>query len=178
MNAKDYLDWLLGGAKPTDVSSDFQWAVVQATDTLVWCLREGDAWRRTDLEPGSGMRPLKADRIFEARFFGPDAQLLLWRTNGEEWNQFQLATEPDPAKSTEQTWFYAHEIERQEAEREKRRWTAPDACGPFLSHTDRAGRVSVVPRGRGVRVTQHLEEDLETGLVRIATTRFVEIVEK
>ncbi len=163
MNAKDYLDWLLGGAKPTDASNDFQWAVVQATDTLVWCLREGDAWRRTDLEPGSGVRSLKADRIFEARFFGPSEQLLLWRDDGGEWFH-SLLTSASGEWHKDKLTFVGN----------------PQTLGEsgFDCRTDLAGRVSVVPQGEFLKIAQLLEEDPETGLVRIAATRFVEIVEK
>ncbi|WP_395095192.1 CRISPR-associated protein Csx19 [Armatimonas sp.] len=179
MNAAAYLDWLLGGPKPEGASDSLVWAVLQATDTLVWAIREGDTWQRADQVPNSevrdyGVRVPHAERVFEARLFGPEVQLLLWRNEEGELNHATLKADEGDLK---RTLLFTHEVDRREAKENNRSWTPPEPCSArFLWYSDRAGRVTVVPKGYGLEIAQHLEEDPETGLVRIVATRFVKIV--
>ena len=162
MNTKDYLSWLLGGPKPAEASTELKWAVLQATDTLVWAVRDGDTWHRTDQVQGSGVRALQADRVFEARLFGPEEQLLLWREGeGELRHSLLRATEGEWVEKTLNFVGAPH----------------PLRDSAFTLRSDEAGRVTVVPHGKGVLTAHLLEEDPDTGLVRIVATRFVKILD-
>jgi hypothetical protein len=172
--AKRLVAWVLDRKGDCPLASfSPQWAVLQCDGTLVWGIRHSSDWRWAH-EVDKGIRyPPSLGTLREARIFGRDAEALVWRAGGRLAGRL-LAD--DPAVSEE-----LKPIERKlvfEGDEEDEGTLAHG----FIKHVTGGGRIVVAP-GRKL-VTREYLADVEdpyvadandTGLLRIAATRFVEV---
>lgn len=174
------LNWLLSDASfPVDILpnvcwQELRWAVLQATDALVWGVFEDDAWRwATEQADPDSTAPCR-DTLLEVRVFGPEAELLIWRTEDAFAGRI-LGEDEAPAGLAP-------------LERRARFLPVPDPSGRLIGSIRRThdpafvrresgdGRTTVTPTGMGIHLRHYVEQDVETGVLRIAATRFVAVL--
>lgn len=167
------MEWVLGEEEACPVANlDPKWAVLQCFDGFVWCVWQDDIWLRADQAPNSFVRRPSIETLMEARLFGPTGEALIWRVHDRLQGRVlrTLSTgkhDPDPLVRLRSPLprfvpFMAG------SERE-----FTDA--PFVRRQSGSGNVVVTPKGRGLKVLEHLEEDSETGILRIAATQFIDV---
>lgn len=160
--------WLLnGGVAPQSASPSWRYAFVECYDTLAWGVLGSEGWRFSSDACRDVRRP-RLDTMLEARIFDPKSEALMWR-NGERIVGRILS-----------------EVEVKDADLEPATRCLRFACrddGPtelgdadFVEYRTTSGRSVIAPRGSGLRVCDHFLQDAVTGLVRVAATRFVEVI--
>jgi hypothetical protein len=160
--------WLLdAGPAPAGVDASWQCALVQCTDTLVWGVLRAGHWRFSSDADRELRRP-RLDRLLEARVFGRGSEALLWRTEGRLSGRLLAdgaGQEPAVQPRDRRFWFDCED-------------RGPTDLGDpdFVAYRTPAGRRVVGPCGSGILVRDHFVESVETGLVRLAATRFVEVL--
>lgn len=165
---------------PAHLPPGLRWAVLQATDTLVWAVwvpapggtggRFHWATERAEAGPVQARAP-RFETLVEVRAFGREAELLLWM--GESGlqgrtlrNADAMAPEPESVPLVRRAYFLPT---KQDASGQVEETSDP----LFLRRTTGAGHITVTPRGAGVEMLDYLEECETTGCLRVAVTRFV-----
>jgi hypothetical protein len=150
-----------------------EWAVLQCVDSLVWCVRDGDAWIWACQEDPAVRAP-RAEMLMEARLFGPSGEVMLWPAGDGSFAGRWLKAppscngDPDLSSGTPDLRPLKELAPFEEAE-----VTSLDEH--FEHRRVNNGRITVTPKGIGVEAIQHLQEDA-CGIVRVAITQFLGIV--
>lgn len=182
-DADAFVSWLLEN-KPCPGGTDaaaYKYAVCQCFDTFVWGMRIGETWvwaDKTTVDEKDLRSPL-VRTLLEARVFGPTEETLVWRdekpgsaafhgrvvknANGGAYLQRRAAFQPACDNDAPPTGV----VERGSV----RATQHPDFVRRELGN----GRITVTPKGSGVLVYEYLQEQKDTGAVRIFLTRFVDI---
>ncbi|BDI31525.1 hypothetical protein CCAX7_35760 [Capsulimonas corticalis] len=161
------LRWLLekGADAPIGFSSPTVWAVVQCGDTLAWGQYGQAQWRWTS-ELDSEVRAPAIANLFEARVFSREREALIWRRDD---GKFAGRTVTDATISDallapiDEEWLFEGKVSGSQGDL-------------FVSRKLLGGNVSVTPQGRGVCIRHYVEADLNTGLLHIALSRFLELL--
>lgn len=141
-------------------------AVLQCHDGLIWAVRDDvRRWVFASEADPDHVRPPRLVALQEIRLFGPDAEALVWRTDSGFAGRF-LKDTPEAADAQ------VAPLERFARFEGRAERTAHPA---FVRRRSGSGRVTVTPLGGGVRVKEYLEQCPQTGVLRIAATRFVEV---
>lgn len=159
----------LAAELPDGLSGDsLHYAVLQCTDTFVWGVPDGAGWLwSNDADPA--LRPPRLETLLEARLFGPDAEILAWRDASTS-REFAARLAVD-AEVPEDVVLAPLDREAAFA------GTPKDLPGtPFRRWTTGGGKVTVAPAGSRLRVREYLGACPDTGVLRIAMTRFLEVI--
>lgn len=164
--SKELVAWLLDGQGECPLP-DFspQWAVLQCSDALVWGVWRDGRWVWASEADPVGIRKPTAATLLEARIFGPEAEALVWRSGGG-WAGRRLADDPAVAAALKPI-CRSLRFDGDESDKS----TLPHG---FVAHVTTGGRVVVAP-GRELKTREYLADVDNTGLLRIAATRFVEV---
>ena len=175
----DYIDWLLDNAeRPLASNVSLKYAVLQCTNTCVWGILHDSVWAlSSDIENAGINAPTKL-RLLEARIFGADADVLIWKTADGFTGRVlqQSASAPNEVQKP---------LERHAAFQPSRDKKAPDGTANpnylvtpqrfgFARRELPGGRTTITPQGTHVIVLEYLSETAD-GVLRIAATRFVEV---
>ncbi|GEM_PF-3518159 len=186
----EVLAWLWGGAKPTSetVPDTFDYGVLQCTDSFVWGICTDGVWRwSSSVEPHTPQSPgviaPQTHTLLEARLFGTEAELLLWRSGNFADETFcgrilrDASADETVAPLTAWTAFSPPTDQPKHPRKEKQRLAAyvETLADGFVRRTQTNGCITVTPAGSYIRLKHYLEEDTTTGVLRIAATRFVSI---
>lgn len=199
-NAAPLVGWLLENASLTDglkkeiEERNFQWAVLQCTDSLVWGVYEQGKWVWAS-SVVSEVREPKMTTLLEARFFGSEAEVLVWRSgddpcfvgriledSSEEINTLNAEQRPfcqyAEFQPPEDRWIPPSEYEKPAEERmkpEESPYRLHATSSPlFIDRQMPDGRITVTPLGKGLILKEYLSEN-EYGGLRISATRFMEV---
>jgi hypothetical protein len=161
-----------GGNLPEEVSGyNLCFAVLQCTDTFVWGIPasgENEIGWVWSSDADSALRPPCLENLLEARVFGPDAEVLVWRGDSGSMDFVgRLATDGDISEDK-----LLAPLDRMAA------FTGHCHTIPGLAFqrwTTDGGKVTVTPLGSHLRIREYLCTCDNTGVVRIAMTRFLEI---
>jgi hypothetical protein len=139
-----------------------KWAVIQCTDTLVWCIHDSDGWKlASDIDPD--IRPPKVETFMEARIFDENEEALIWQdANG--FHGRRLKSKDRAEEVTPLDRISAFDENNDTTTREQL------SCG-FIKRRNPGGRILVTPPGEALCIKEYLEED-DCGILRIAVTRF------
>jgi hypothetical protein len=165
--ASEFVQWLTGGAAP-DARQEYQYAVVQSTDRFTWGKLQSESWSW-----GEKLAPEKTT-ILEARIFGEKTEALIWRQG----NEFRGRILQDGAVPVE------HDIQplKRDAYRifldnSPKPYKIPkgiDCADGFIVRVSSGGNITVTPdAGNVIDVCHYVSECPDTGVLRIAATRFV-----
>jgi hypothetical protein len=177
--------WLLGEmAEPPLSGLQPQWAVLQCVLSLVWAAFEEGTWHLASSYDPAVQKPTR-ENLREARVFGEEGEVLLWRIHsgfrgrvlrdgpviGEDALRWPLCRkalfQPYKCHPKEEDAFGNTNPNTE-------KMVKPIDGTPFVTRTLSNGRVTVTPTGEYVRLKEYLSED--GGILRIAVTRFVEVV--
>lgn len=171
-SCEHWLAWLQGaGDRPDD--KEFHGALAHLDDGLAWARYDTGAgrWRQgheafPELAPMIAAEPLR-----ELRLFGPTGEVLIWRGPADLCGR--LLTDADPGWALDESRILRGER------------VLADPVQGFTPIADRSGSRQVVPlvierrdlQARRIRlkVRQYFERDRETGALRIAAARLVEL---
>jgi hypothetical protein len=166
--AETWAAWAFGTAAAPDAVDDLTVAVAQCADTLAWGVREAGGWLwASDPVVDAGVRPPTRGALLELRLFGTDREILLWceRPGAERLHGRVLSdapeAHPDLAPIDRHMGF-------------DQRSATPETIGDsrFVLRRSGSGRIVVTPPGKVLVVRNYVEELPETGLLRIAASRF------
>jgi hypothetical protein len=155
-----------------------RYAILQCHDTLVWGYpqRDGerdDAWRWSSDADGS-LRPPKPDSVIEARIFGENAELLVWRSGTEYIGRYLADSDKDVLSDLSPDLLpMAGELLFDEVPTKSYDIDA----GHFVCRSDGGGRTTITPPGSSIKIKSYVSENQETGGIRITATRFVSLAE-
>lgn len=186
-----YVAWLLcePDAVVPDSASGLKWALAHCDDGVTWGRRTGPdspGWCFGSQFFLEACPAIRRERLQELRIFGKDAEVLIWRAGVGLRGRVLRESDPrvdrnDPSNplrpSDECRIIRGDPPDRDE--------THIISKSGFSQITDRAGAEQVIPievsaqqlRKRSVRlcVTHYYEHDDESGSVRIAATRLVNL---
>lgn len=159
------LQWLLD-EKLSESSTAHYFGVLQCSDAFVWGLWDNNSWKWAyEAAPNQIRKPCRAT-LMEARIFSDDEEILLWRTGNFDDEKFCGRTvkdledcEPDYKPIEQRAKFVG----------------TGTRVGDFVVRVQSGGAVTVTPPGNEIIMKQYLQEDEDTGALRIALTRFVNI---
>lgn len=162
------VNWLLEN-RPQPLRGEYKYAVLQCTDSLVWGVYFDRRWLRAD-RVDADIRPPRISSLLEARIFGCDHEILIWRTGDFNSIAFAGRVLADAKRLPEP-------LDRPML-RESRFLGAPMKLSRhFVKRRTQSGQIVVTPIGRSVLIKEYLAVCPETGVLRIAATRFVEILD-
>jgi hypothetical protein len=166
------LAWLFdsnAGAPFADAeAARFEYALLQCADTLVWGVYEAGNWTWADEQPDSEVRQRRWEALQEARIFGPTMDILIWSAGGGFRGRLLTGAANSPGRESLRrfaAWDQADDPD----------WAEGTVGDAFCWRRTTGGRVTVTPRGTGVELLDYLSEDEETGVLRVAATRFVTV---
>lgn len=166
-NTDDVLSWLLEGGVYTAGDEQY-YAVLQCCDSLVWGLCKDGGWMWAS-EVFPAVRAPRRVTLMEARIFCTQQEILLWRTGEFDDELFTgriLKDSSNCAQGCEPIETRVHF------------WEEEERKGDFVKRTQPGGAYIITPPGRQIRLKHYLQEDSASGSLRIAVTRFVEIVKE
>ncbi len=179
LEASEAVDWLLAASpRPQSVPEELQWAVVQAADAFVWGVRTDEAWRWATQHADREARPLRREALLEVRAFFSGAELLLWRTGAAFAGRILCdvsgeapggSPSPTALSPLDRRCFFLP-VPNEDGALSGRVLTTPDPG--FLRREEGNGRTTVTPLGTGILFRNYLEQCQETGMLRVAATRF------
>ena len=165
------------GAEAPQIDPDLRWLLAYCHDGVVWGRREGDSWQLAcEAFPEVSPRPQRRN-LLEARLFGPQAEILLWQAEGA-FHARRMATQSGPE---------GHPLApKQETYLVRGDRVLAAARNGFTLVGDASGSRQAVPlrcgdddlrQGQGLRleVCHYLEQDPESGVVRVAASRLVDL---
>lgn len=180
LEASEAVDWLLAvSPRPQPVPEGLLWAVAQAADAFVWGVRTDEAWRWASQDADREARPLRRKTLLEVRAFFSDAELLLWRTGAAFAGRILCDAGGDEATDGSPSHAALSPLDRrccflpvpnEDGVPTGRVSKTPDP--EFLRREEGNGRITVTPLGTGILFRNYLEQCQETGMLRVAATRF------
>ena len=184
------LAWLWGETTtaPESLAYPFAYAVLQCTDSLVWGIFADGRWHwSSSVEPQTAQKPgaiaPTTRTLLEARLFGKDAELLLWRTadfDAETFHGRILSdgkwTEGVKPLDVEMSFSPAEDQPKHPRTKKIIKGATVKPLGEgFVRRTQTNGCITVTPKNSWVQLRHYLAEDSTTGVLRIAATRFVSL---
>lgn len=160
-----------------------RWGIVQCTDTFVWGIRKGEKWRwgwQTEAggENEPAVRAASMRMLLEARLFSPEEDILIWRDGAFGDTRFRGRILSGEAAIKDELYFTGRVPRTPEQARKE--WKRQDKIvrldDDFCWRMEPGGNITVTPHGEGVVVQHYLAQHRQTGAVRIAGTRFVDII--
>jgi hypothetical protein len=180
------VQWLLGKTPSCPVPGFApEWTVLQCCDTFVWGLRAGEQWVWAS-EAEHAIRAPGVETLLEARIFGPEVEALVCRV-GNEWKgrllrdadggeeEAELKPLDRSAPFLPSIHHEADEVAPGRKQPNRAKKVEPLGATGFVRRTLPDGRVTVTPAGKAVLLRDYLAEADDTGIVRIAATRFVKV---
>ncbi len=181
---QQFLHWLLNnGSPPQDTLSQLElgWALAHCDDGVTWGRWDSRAnrWQLGCAFDAELSPSIILDRLQELRLFGPGGEVLLWRCEaglqGRLLRDAPAAGSADPENSPLRPW---------DQERIVRGNGVKQSYGNFTHVADRGGAEQLLPLavtkeqltgGKLRLVVRHYFQQDETGAVRIAASRLVEL---
>jgi CRISPR-associated protein (TIGR03984 family) len=192
------LDWLEASASPGKsleaMGTGPHWVLAHCDDGVTWGLVDEGRVRWAE-GAWAGPRPTRAN-VQQVRVFGPEAEFLVWRVEGEGTFQARRLADGEPSKDwcrpKEERFLIAatrmaddvatgHADFSAVDERDGRRQVLPPVCDP-LDDRPRGLRGLTADDfekgayGVGLELHHYLDEDDGTGCVRVAASRLVRLV--
>jgi hypothetical protein len=161
----------------------YRYAVCQCFDTFVWGQRIQGVWEwASDPTVGAGVRPPDKRTLIEARVFGPTEETLVWRDSAAGSADFHGRVVKD-SEGMVYLKRYASFQPAQDDQNPQNDYTEASRISntkhkAFVQRRLGNGRITVTPEGTGVLIYEYLQEQTETGAVRIFLTRFVDILKE
>jgi len=160
---------LLTASLPKGVPGEsFRYAVLQCTDTFVWGISGAAGWLWSS-DADTELRHPRLETLLEARIFGPEAEILAWRSSPASATFAGRLAVDDNAPA--EAWLAP--LDREAAFVGSK---TPLSNTHFGCWTTGGGKVTIAPCGSRVRVREYLSVCPETGVLRIAMTRFLEVI--
>lgn len=174
------LAWLLGEeSQPPELPGGLKWALAHCDDGVTWGrwdAAEGRWLLASGVKPDVSPRPARG-RLQQLRLFGPEAEVFIWR-DGEELlgrvlKDADALPAEDPLRPSKENRILLgdHVLE-----------SLPNG---FTHVGDRAGQHQVLPLAVGdeqlqtrrarLSVRHYWQQDPESGAVRVAATRLVDV---
>lgn len=169
------VNWLLtpGSTRPSGLPDGVYHAALQCSDSLVWGIGDDNGWQwASDAYREKSVRPIRSPRrenLLEARVFRDELEILLWRDEPFTPAQFRGRIARDSVSAGHKRLERFYQFHK--ADEYKRRELSPD----FVEWSEGGGNTTVMPQGAGINVRAYLQPDADTGLLRVALTRFVSI---
>lgn len=175
--ARRIFDALTTSELATSLGFEPKWGLAHLDDGVSWGRFDGDGGRMiwggevfSEISP-----PVRAERLQELRLFSTEAELLLWRAGQEL--RGRIVTRDD----THLPWEDGASRPDIQEHRLLRGDEVVDELQGFTHMRDRRGAEHVIPckwsQSLSLFVTHHLERDPDTGAVRVALTRLVDLRE-
>jgi hypothetical protein len=166
-----YIAWMLTPSSPlpSGLPQRKYHAVLQCSDSLVWGIGDENGWQWAS-DADKAIRAPCCKNLLEARIFREDMEILIWRDEPFSSAQFRGRIAQESACSDEYRpleRFYCF------AGKEKSASSLPST---FVKREEPGGNTTVTPEGAGVSIRAYLQPDADTGLLRVALTRFVSIL--
>lgn len=158
-----WLDWLLNkGHVAPENSTGVKWAVAQWDRAFAWAVLTGEQWTWGEGEP------LDCGALIEMRVFGPEIEVLIWRT---ETTMCGRALENGPFGHLDTTPLISprYNIQLDRVPNPPPRDVRP--ADGFVVRSSSGGNITVTPPGKEIIVCHYLSECPSTGVLRIALTR-------
>jgi hypothetical protein len=186
------VEWLLAARpRPSMIPEGLCWAVAQAVDTFVWGICTTEAWHWATHDADHEVRPASPKTLLEVRAFSADAEMLIWRNE----NGFAGRILRDVVQNQEDAVINSEVSSSAKAaklpiDRLSYFLPVPDEDGQltgrvsstadprFLRREEGNGRTTVTPGVAGISFRKYLEQCQETGMLRIAATRFHSVFDK
>ncbi|MEW6754542.1 MAG: hypothetical protein AB1505_26700 [Candidatus Latescibacterota bacterium] len=178
-------DWVLRRRQECPLpDGGAMWAVLQCTDSLVWAIRATDRWLLAS-DYCTALRAPARETLVEARVFGPEAEVLVWR-DGDEWLGRVLEDAPvheEALTAMDRQLVFEPPVNAAKEEGPPGQWRPNPAniCRPleqgFVWRELPNGRRTVTPAGEGVLVRDYLADADHTGILRVAASRFVQVLD-
>lgn len=167
-----FIAWVNGsGGRPVELEFSPRWAFALCHDGVTWGRLDGDDWSMADARFDDLCPPVTEDNLRELRVFGPDGEVLIWRSGTGFKGRF-LQDAPGPAEP-----YVRPMVERQILLGRPRK-----ERGSFTRVASVSGREQVLPltvSGNTSRppfrlvVKHYLTREDETGVVKVAVSRLV-----
>jgi CRISPR-associated protein (TIGR03984 family) len=178
-----YIAWLRGEAVdgPLPEAAELEWALAHCDDGVTWGRydREAKGWQLGHQHVPSVSPAIRRSTIQEVRIFGPCCELLIWRSDGSFRGRVLRDSgvplvEPDPLRPGDESRIVRGTQVRKIYARQ------------FTHVTDGTGAEQVLPievsdaQLRFVRlgIRNYFQQDPDSGAVRIAATRLVNLAVK
>jgi CRISPR-associated protein (TIGR03984 family) len=177
-----HLAWLLGGREPPGEVTGLVWALGHFDDGVTWGRRAQDrVWRLGQQVAPDVSPPVRPQTLQELRLFGHTAEVFIWRT--DEGLRGRVLRENDSAVDHNDE---TNPLRPSDESRIIRGTRIIAQCEQSFTHIgDGAGAEQILPRAvtneqlQGAQVVltvrHYWEQDRQTGAVRIAVTRLVEL---
>lgn len=176
------LAWARGdGSPPGEIQGDeLRWLLAWSDGGVTWGRRAGVGWRLSSAPFPEASPPIEEPALQELRLFGPEAEIRLWRADGGFQGR-RIADAPGedlqpPVTPRNESWLLVGD--RLAAVRDG-----------FALVNGRAGRRQALPlpletdENQAERtlpwrleIRHHFEQSPETGAVRVALTRLLDVV--
>ena len=185
--AENAVAWLLmTSSRPSAIPEGLCWAVAQAADTFVWGVLVGEIWKWATQDADRDVRPPQANTLMEVRAFSPESELLLWRTEASFAGRILRDAIPcNEAGQNLSPQFAFTPLDRRsyflpirDEDGTVMGKISATADPDFLMRQEGNGRTTVTPIGSGVLLRNYLERCQDTGMLRIAATRFFSIFQE
>ena len=180
------LAWLFATEAETvskERAAKYDYAMLQCTDSFVWGVCKAGVWQWGSEPVDPDVRAPSRQTLLEARVFGKDGELLLWRNGDFDANTFagRLLTDTTANAETPTLTTYLEFAPARKHQRDRR--TGKPTRGmmverlndEFMRRELPNGCITVTPHGERVELRHYLGENPQTGVLRIAATRFVAI---
>lgn len=193
VNADLWIEWLLNDSAQTsqDIFTGLYWAILQCTDSLVWGLYDGQRWVWSS-DADRNIHSPERYTLLEGRVFGLEREVLIWRKEPLFREQFQgriLCDDSNAALLSVRcplitTLYFEPPIDKPIEEDPEGNWKPNPLkrARPipldlrFWKREMPGGNITVTPKGTGVEVKQYLQEDAQTGALRVVACRAVRII--
>lgn len=185
--AAEAIEWLLlASPRPDAVPEGLRWAVAQAADTFVWGVYTGQCWKWATQDADREARAPCRETLLEVRAFSAEAELLLWRAEKVFAGRILRDAARDKGLEVGSSYHATHApIDRRsyflparDEEGFLTGYISKTADPDFLWRQEGNGRTTVTPTGMGVLLRNYMEQCQDTGMIRIAATRFHSIFEE
>lgn len=167
--------------------ADLKYALWEGTDTLVWAIRAGEneGWLRANgcsLVAADALRPPRAERLLALRLWGPQNDLLVWRDpdapaalQGRRLTEEPGAATLEPRQRRPLDLAASFRPPHSKPDDDPGGTEEPIRGTRFVRRREGNGRVTITPEGEAVTMRGYVEEDAETGIVRLAVVRFTDV---
>lgn len=161
-----WLDWLTSKGPQPEETHDVKWALAHCCSGVTWGFLENGGWRLGS-EMDSQLCPFPtSNTVQEVRLFGAFAEVLIWKMEQELRGRILC----------EQAEGVENELQPLREARILRGTPENSQENAFRRYTDRGGAQQLVPStfpGNNFYVRHYLQENNQTGAVRIAASRLL-----